>query len=432
MTGFDSIQIRFKDTKSWPSPFANTRTVPFVDSYLEVLKSVVHDIRTEYFWVFANFMDIKTMDLDYIPEQHEKDQIHVWYNTHPLGGTNKEGNVFLIPTEAFKKQCDGLRFLRDYKDINYHAHPNLFQNWISKTHFDLKDPYEVYNKNENFYIWMVNKSLENKVPSFYPSFWEDTKLYTWGETKDIMLVPKKKGIKQFYDIGNHVHFDSEYRVDPMDIVFLSYDEPNAEQQYNKLKEKYPRAKWCKGVSLRSLAYITAASMSTTDYFFFVTPKQEILDTFDFSFQPDRLKNPCHYIFGARNPVNGLEYGHGAVLLYNKALVMQTARPGLDFTLSSPHEYVNILSCVNAFNRNPMMSWRTTFREVLKLLQMKPTVESRHRLKKWTELGEGDYSEYVFLGAKDAVEYHDKNKHDIDALKKSYELDWLNEYFKKYQ
>ena len=149
MTGFDSIQVRFKDTKSWPSPFANTRVVPFVDSYLTVLRSVVDDIKTEYFWFFANFMELKTVDLDFIPEQHESKQIHVWYNTNPLGGTNKEGNVFLIPTAEFKKQVNNLKFLRDYKDINYHPHDNLFQSLIAKSSFDLADPYQSYKTNDN-------------------------------------------------------------------------------------------------------------------------------------------------------------------------------------------------------------------------------------------------------------------------------------------
>ena len=72
---FDSVQVRFQNTKHWPSPFANTREVPFVESYLTVLKSLIEDINTEYFWFFANFMDLKTMDLDYIPEQHQKNQI---------------------------------------------------------------------------------------------------------------------------------------------------------------------------------------------------------------------------------------------------------------------------------------------------------------------------------------------------------------------
>ena len=52
---FDSVQVRLKNTKTWPSPFENTRIVPFVDSYLTVLKSIIDDIETEYFWFFANF-----------------------------------------------------------------------------------------------------------------------------------------------------------------------------------------------------------------------------------------------------------------------------------------------------------------------------------------------------------------------------------------
>lgn len=61
--------------------------------------------------------------------------------------------------------------------------------------------------------------------------------------------------------------------------------------------------------------------------------------------------------------------------------------------------------------------------------MKPTVESSYRLKKWCELGKGQYALLVQRGALDAVEYYDKNKHDDTALLYSYELDWLKEKFK---
>jgi hypothetical protein len=70
MNGFDSVKVRFKDTPDIKSPFANTRTVPFVDSYFEILKGVVNDIKTEYFWFFANFVNMNDIDLGYIPEQH--------------------------------------------------------------------------------------------------------------------------------------------------------------------------------------------------------------------------------------------------------------------------------------------------------------------------------------------------------------------------
>jgi len=429
MNGFDTIQVRFKNTSHRPSPFANTREVPFVESYLSTLKTVVNDVNTEYFWFFANFMSLEEIDLDFIPEQHEKDQIHVWYNTHPKGGTNKEGNVFLIPTAKFKEQMNDLKFLRDFRDINYHAHDNLFQNLIPKTEFKLKNPYTAYADGKPiYYKWLKNKDTVAQYPNFFPSFWEDEKIYSWGKTKDIMLVPYRQGLKQFYDIERSVHFDMDYDITPMDIIFISYDEPSAEKRFNDLKAKFPRAKWSKGVTGQTLAYMAAAGMSKTDYFFAVFPKLEIVDSFKFDFQPDRMKNPCHYIFNCKNPVNGLEYGHGAVLLYNKELVMKTTRPGLDFTLSQPHDHVPILSAINHFNETPWLAWRTAFREVIKLCQNKSTVENKYRLKKWLELGKGDNAEWVLRGATDAQEYYQTCNSNYKQLMLSYDFGWLKQYY----
>jgi len=428
---FDSVQVRFPDVPHNQSPFANTRVVPFVDSYFEILKGVVADIKTEYFWFFANFVNLNPVDyLDYIPEQHEKQQIHVWYATHPKTGTNKEGNVMLIPTQQFKDQMHNINFLRDFRDINYHEDPTLFQQPLQITQYTLKNPMEAYKKNNFFYKWMVNVDLETtKIPNFYPSFWEDEKLYSFGETKDIILLPGNKDIKQFYDIDRHVHFDYEYEVKPMDIIFLSYDEPCAEQNWKILKENFPRAKRVHGVKGRTAAYHAAANMSETPYFFAVFPTIDLDPNFDFSFQPDRMKDRGHYIFHATNPVNGLEYGHRAVIMYHKFLCLLTSNPYLDFTLSQPHTVVPKLCGVSHFNQTPEISWRVAFREVLKLCDTKPTVESKYRLKKWCELGKGQYASYVQKGALDAVKYYNDNINNKDALLYSYELDWLKEKFR---
>jgi len=253
-------------------------------------------------------------------------------------------------------------------------------------------------------------------------------MYTWGKTKDIMLVPGDRDITQFYDIERCVHFDLDYDIRPMDIVFLSYDEPSAEKYWKVLKEKHPRAKRIQGVKGRTQAYHAAAMMSDTDYFFAVFPTIDIDDSFDFTFQPDRMKNACHYIFHAKNPVNGLEYGHRSAILYNKWLCILTINPGLDFTLSQPHTVVPKLCGTSHFNQTPEISWRVAFREVLKLCEMKPTVESKHRLKKWCELGKGQYADLVQRGALDAVEYYKEVDGDKDALHLSYELSWLKEKF----
>jgi hypothetical protein len=427
---FDSIQVRFPDVPHNESPFVNTRVVPFVDSYFEILKGVINDIKTEYFWFFANFINLKPCDyLDYIPEQHEKQQIHVWYATHPKTGLNKEGNIMLIPTQKFKDQMHNLKFLRDFKDINYHGDSTVFQQPIPITQYTLKNPMEAYKKNNYFYKWMINQDLKDiKVPNFYPSFWDDEKLYSFGKTKDMILTPGNKDIDQFYDIQRHVHFDYQYEAKPMDIIFLSYDEPCAEDNWKILKQKFPRAKRVNGIKGRTAAYHAAANMSETPYFFAVFPTIELDETFDFSFQPDRMKDRCHYIFHAKNPVNGLVYGHRAVILYHKFLCLLTSNPYLDFTLSQAHTVVPQLCGISHFNQTPEISWRVAFREVLKLCDMKPTVESKHRLKKWCELGKGQYADYVQKGALDAVNYYEENIGNKDALLYSYELDWLKEKF----
>jgi hypothetical protein len=217
----------------------------------------------------------------------------------------------------------------------------------------------------------------------------------------------------------------------MDIIFISYDEPSAEKRYNELKAKYPRTKWLKNVEGQTMAYHQAAYMSDTDYFFAVFPKIEIVDSFKFDFQPDRMKNPCHYIFNCKNPVNGLEYGHGAVLLYNKKLTLETIKPSLDFTLSAPHDYVPTLSAINHFNQTPWLAWRTAFREVIKLCQMKPTVESKYRLKKWCELGKGENADWAQKGALDAQNYYQKNSNNHEQLMLSYDFKWLKERYEQY-
>ena len=117
-----------------------------------------------------------------------------------------------------------------------------------------------------------------------------------------------------------------------------------------------------------------------------------------------------------------------MILYNKKLCLSTIHPRLDFTLSQPHTVVPQVCGTSHFNLTPEISWRVAFREVLKLCEMKPTVESKHRLKKWCELGKGEYASYVQRGALDGVEYYNEVNGDKNALMLSYVLEWLKEKF----
>ena len=116
------------------------------------------------------------------------------------------------------------------------------------------------------------------------------------------------------------------------------------------------------------------------------------------------------------------------------MVLENNTPGIDFTLSQPHEAVPILSGVAHFNQSPWMTWRTAFREVVKLrhfMTVQPTVETEHRLRVWSDenyLKHVEFAEWSVRGAKDAIAYYDEVGGDYERLKLSFEWDWLQERF----
>jgi hypothetical protein len=160
----------------------------------------------------------------------------------------------------------------------------------------------------------------------------------------------------------------------------------------------------------------------------VFAKLEVNQTFDWTWQPDRMQQPKHYIFHAENPVNGLVYGHQAMIAYNRDLVLSNTGHGLDFTLDSAHEVVPLHSGIAYYADTPWMAWRTAFREVLKLKASLPDIESEYRINMWlSNAGEVKNAEWSQWGAEDAVEYYHQVSGDFAALKKSYEWDWLASY-----
>jgi len=89
--------------------------------------------------------------------------------------------------------------------------------------------------------------------------------------------------------------------------------------------------------------------------------------------------------------------------------------------------VEINSGVAHYNTDEFSTWRTSFRECIKLRLENSTI-SKHRLKKWSTVGEGEYAQYSINGALDAVEYFNDVEGDITKLRLSYEWAWLQEYY----
>jgi len=215
----------------------------------------------------------------------------------------------------------------------------------------------------------------------------------------------------------------------LDVVFISNGEPNAEQNLKRLilLPKTNRTVRVDSINGRAAAYHAAARLSTTPWFFAVFAKLEVDLDFDWAWQPDRMQQAKHYIFHARNPCNGLVYGHQSMIAYNRQLVLDNPGVGLDFTLDSPHEVVPILSGIAAYNTSDWSTWRTAFREVLKLRASLPDVENEYRIQQWLKPNQAIRSELSAAGAQDALDYYDEVAGDFTALKKSYEWEWLASY-----
>jgi hypothetical protein len=222
----------------------------------------------------------------------------------------------------------------------------------------------------------------------------------------------------------------------MDIVFLSNGEIGAEENYQhllKVTQDLPnRVTRVDGVNGRVAAYHAAAAASNTPWLFTVFAKLKVSNKFDWNWQPDRLQESKSYVFHAKNPVNGLIYGHQSLICYNKKLVLDQHEYGIDFTLSMPHEVVPLLSGTANYNTDPYATWRTAFREVTKLRDQvvkNPADDiSALRLETWLNKAEGEFSQWSIKGAVEAEEYYEEVEGNYEKLLLSFEWVWLKELF----
>ena len=428
-------EIDHMDDNSGKVP-GSVKTVRYFDNYLDTLKRLAKGIpdEHEFVWICSSICDYTDFDFTWHPEVWQAGMLHVF----PSDG-EKFGDTFFMHVPTFNQRAEKLQLL-DWYDVNYmdkdvsrRALPVIHHSYDTHVeavkNIDFSGPLAVYTTNG-----------EQVIPLPTVPLWrEKTKtIVPLSPGASTVIVPKAcvPYIKrQLYDYPNIDRSQRHLTNDePLDIVFIDNGEPNAEANWEYLKSIHlftnQRIERSSGVNGRVAAYQAAAELSTTPWFFAVFAKLRVNPQFDWSWQPDRLQEPKHYIFHAKNPVNGLVYGHQAMIAYNKQLVLDNSGIGLDFTLDSAHEVVPILSGPAEYADTPWSAWRTAFRECIKL-RASDDVESRYRLNKWLSSSNTNTvpanSEWSIYGAEDAVEYYDAVAGDFAELKKSYDWAWLATY-----
>ena len=430
---FDCVIIDFKNKNSSKNlailskNFPQARVIPFVSSYFDIVKSVLPESRTEYTWMLSSKIDYSDFDFDFIPEQHQTQQLHVWNNNK-----QKEGDTFLFP-KCFLDQS--VKFLRDYKDVNYHTYDVQYDFDFYELQYNLSNVIhnipEIQSSNAKYIKYYETPDNTD----FYPSYWEDLKIYKDNNT---FYIPKKAlgYIKtQIYDYPLLYIVNEVDKKDCFDIAFISNGEPFEDTNFKILKEHLEknnlsnRLYWIKGVDGRTKAYKKAAETSDTEYFYAVFAKSMVKDTFMFDYTVDRGLSKRHRIFHARLNELDLEYGTFNIDLYNKSLCLDTADDNiLDFTLSQPHEVVTTVASESLLAPDNYTAWKNAFREVSKLVlwqNKKPTVETKYRLKKWLETD----NEWLSKGSHDGKQFTEECEYDEDKILQTYTWDFCREKFK---
>ena len=467
ITGEDSSAMYYVDhgnpesaqnSEQLKKKFPNMRTTRFVDNYLDTFKRIVATATTDNVWIISSLCDYSDFDFSWQPGAWEREQFHCFSNNK--GAWNeKRGDTFYINVGLFKEQMYEFELLDWFNVISYNASQDVGR-WASPiVEYDTDNLVEVI-KNYEFttpYALFANRDFVSEAGEFViDCVWteKDRTIRPYSHSGGITLVPRdaKKYLKtQIYDYPYLYKYGEDlpynyYADNAIDVVYISNGEPDAERWFEHLQKvldqrhviaDFPmfsnKLHRVSNVNGRVAAYQAAAQVSTTLWFFAVFAKLEVDMKFDFKWQPDYWQEPKHYIFNAKNPINGLEYGHMGMIAYNKRLVLENNNPGIDFTLSQPHESVPKLSGVAHFNQDPWTTWRTAFREVLKLkmfMSTNPTLETEHRLDVWCNQAAGMYSNYSKQGAQDAIAYYEEVEGDLDKLQLSFEWDWLRNRFKE--
>ena len=407
-------------------------TVRYFDNYKDILTRIANTSEHEYIWIISSCCDYSNFDFSWHPELWQNTMLHVFASSG-----EKFGDTFYMHVPSFRRRIGQFELL-DWYDVNF-VGPGVPRRPLPVVQHTLDTHVEAIKTMDwpgPLAVFSTDNATIGAVPTV-PLWREKTKtVVPLSAGASAVVVPKTAVpyIKtQAYDYPYIDRTQRHMSTDQLlDIVFIDNGEPNADANFAHLNSKIytlgNRLHRSSGVNGRVAAYCAAAELSTTSWFFAVFAKLEVSSSFDWSWQPDRLQEPKHYIFHAFNPVNGLTYGHQAMIAYNKQLVLNNPGVGLDFTLDSAHEVVPVLSGTVGYADSAWSAWRTAFREVLKL-KGNDDVESKYRLNKWlsvttTITSAGQYSVY---GAEDAVEYYNEVGGDFAELRKSYDWAWLASY-----
>jgi hypothetical protein len=237
------------------------------------------------------------------------------------------------------------------------------------------------------------------------------------------------------------------KIIEFDVVFLSYDEPNADLHYADLCNKVPWAKRVHGVKGSDHAHKAAAELSETEWFISVDADNIVDPRFfnlDLNMSNDKIKV---YGWSGQNNINGLRYGNGGLKIWRKDFVLdmkthensQSDRAQVDFCWEDGYGSFSDVYSESIINGTSFQAWRAGFREGVKMTLLDgvkvPPQEIKeriwwhniHRLRMWSTVGTHiENGKYAILGARmgtwmtNCTDWNYVDVRDFEKLRDIYE------------
>ncbi len=162
----------------------------------------------------------------------------------------------------------------------------------------------------------------------------------------------------------------------LDVVYISYDEPRADQSFAEIKALCPRARRVHGVKGFDAAHKAAARLAATEHFITIDGDNVGVDVevLDGAIDVPPGYQDCVAAFSARNRLNGLIYGNGGLKVWPRRLVLEMRthenadhqRNATEFCWGMGWYKLDRLASDIEVTTTPFQAFRAGFREGVKL------------------------------------------------------------------
>ena len=412
------------------------------------------------YWVVDAFTQInQDFKFDYYPTQWDQKYVHVFLNED-----NAYTSVRLVPKHTFleqeytDKEIENNSF-EHLKQINTIA--SLRPTWpvIHLQSLEKEEFINAVKDIETPFVWTIDPDVKVDQQlldrGYLPSITQTNNVHAWQKVNPVTKkVHGYGGLRLWPTSLNYSEIKSDdlklNRIKnlnyvreigsttmPYDIIFLSYKEPNAGKRFTKLQEHLqthnPHCNliWIRDIEGIFNAHKIASTRVYSKMFWVVDADAEIQKDFIFDYIPDVYDQEVVHVWASKNPITKDEYGYGGVKLFPTEMVKNATSWGLDFTtgLSSRFKSMPQVSCVTRFNTDAFSTWRSAFRECVKLT-LNDDAESKQRLDTWINTrGDEEFTAEAVNGALEGNTFAKANKNNLAELDKINDFKWLEEKWK---